>query len=354
LPILQERKEWSKGQAMTAASVTGNTASTIPFYAKGRRSRDLAQEMGISEAELLAAHQGPEVVRLAAAMRDLIEALPALGEVMSLTRNEGAVHEKVGSFGNIRISGGIGLVLNDAIDLRMFLKHWVSAFAVEIPDEKGPRRSLQVFDAGGEAVIKVHLKTQSDVAAFEAIRSRFADPAPLPLQVVPAQPEPLPAQAFDAEGFRKAFAEMQDVHEFHPLLTKFGTDRHTALGVLDADHVRLLPNTATRTLLEQSAAGGLPIMCFVGNKGCIQIHHGAVRTVKVMGPWVNVLDPGFNLHLREDLVAETWAVRKPTKHGLVTSVELYAADRSLIAQFFGVRDEQAPEDGNWRALVASL
>ncbi|MBM6596245.1 hemin-degrading factor [Microvirga pudoricolor] len=339
---------------MTISSAPRLAAGSVPFFATGKRSRDLAQEMGISEAELLDRHDGPEVVRLTASMRELIEALPSLGEVMALTRNEGAVHEKVGPFGNIKISGGVGLVLNDAIDLRMFLKHWVSAFAVEIPDDKGPRRSLQVFDAGGEAVIKIHLKPQSDVTAFEAIRTRFADPAPEPLQVAPARPEPLPAQAFDAEGFRKAFAEMQDVHEFHPLLTKFGADRHTALRALDAEHVRLLPNSAARAMLEQASSRGLPIMCFVGNKGCIQIHHGAVKTIKVIGPWVNVLDPGFNLHLREDLVTETWEVRKPTKHGLVTSIELYAEDRSLIAQFFGVRDEHAPEDGNWRALVASL
>ena len=34
-------------------------------------------------------------------------------------------------------------------------------------------------------------------------------------------------------------------------------------------------------------------------------------------------------------MAETWLVRKPTRHGIITSVELYAHDRSLIAQFFG-------------------
>jgi hypothetical protein len=44
-----------------------------------------------------------------------------------------------------------------------------------------------------------------------------------------------------------------------------------------------------------------------------------------MGPWLNVLDPGFNLHLREDLIASAWIVRKPTADGVVSSLELFDA-----------------------------
>ena len=29
-----------------------------------------------------------------------------------------------------------------------------------------------------------------------------------------------------------------------------------------------------------------------------------------MENWVNIMDPRFNLHLREDLIAETWIVEK--------------------------------------------
>jgi len=337
---------------MSAAALTDDRIAR-PFYATGRRSRDLAQEMGISEAELLAAHRGPEVVRLGGSGPDWLGAFSSLGEIMALTRNEAAVHEKVGAFGNVTVSGKMGLVLNDAIDLRLFLGHWVSAFALEIPDAAGPRRSLQVFDRAGEAVIKVHLRPGSSVAAFEAIRARFADPAPLPLVVRPHPPAG-PVLPFDEEGFRAAFAALRDVHEFHPLLARFGAERYAALLSLPGDAVRRLPVTSPRALLEEAAADGLPIMVFVGNRGCIQIHHGPVETIKVMGPWLNVLDPGFNLHLRADLVTDVLAVRKPTRHGPVTSVELYGADRSLIAQVFGVRDEAAPEDERWRALVASL
>ncbi|MFD2237466.1 hemin-degrading factor [Aureimonas populi] len=324
-----------------------------PFFRSPRRPRDLARDLGLSEAELLARHDGPEVVRLRPDMAALVEALPALGEVMSLTRNEAAVHEKVGQFGAITISGQMGLVLNPPLDLRLFLKHWVHAFAVEIPDEKGPRRSVQVFDASGEAAIKVHLRPASDAAAFEALRTRFADPAPEPLAVAP-YPAEAPQGTPDTEAFRRDFAAMKDVHEFFPLLRRHGLDRRGSLTVMGDEHARALgPATATK-LLEAAAAGGLPIMCFVGSRGCIQIHTGPVKTVKAMGPWINVLDPGFDLHLREDLVAEAFAVRKPTSFGLLTSVELFDADGGLVAQFFGVRERDAGEDPAWRDLVQGL
>jgi putative hemin transport protein len=71
-------------------------------------------------------------------------------------------------------------------------------------------------------------------------------------------------------------------------------------------------------------------MIFIGNRGCLQVFSGAVDRVKRMGPWLNVLDPGFNLHLREDRIASSWVVAKPTKAGIVRSLELYDADGETL------------------------
>jgi putative hemin transport protein len=328
-------------------------AARQPLLQSGMRARDLADSMGLREAELLAAHEGREVVRLGDAMRDLIEALPSLGEVMSLVRNEAAVHEKVGRYDNITLGDIHGLILNGDIDQRLFLSHWRYAFAVELPGEKGPRRSLQVFDEFGDAVIKVHLRDGSDTAAFGAIRSRFAS-EPSPVTPLSRELSASAAPTADPASFRREFQQMQDVHEFFPLLKRHSVTRRSALDLLDERHARKLRQGTPRRMLELAADSGLPIMCFVGNRGCIQIHSGPVRTVKVVGPWLNILDPGFNLHLREDQVAEGWAVRKPTKDGLIASAELYDQAGALIAQFFGVREPGRPEYPRWTALVDSL
>ncbi len=340
------------GTSMTETQ--SGTAATQPLLQGGIRARDLAESMGIREAELLATHQGPEVTRLNDDMRGLITALPDLGEIMSLTRNDAAVHEKVGKFGKITIGDVHALVLNGAIDQRLFLSHWRTAFAVELPGEHGPRRSLQVFDEFGDAVVKVHLRPASNVAAFKALRERFAAAKPQPLVVRPRELSPQKSAHADVEAFRREFDKMQDVHEFFPLLQRHDVTRRSALDLLDERYVQKLPDGSARRLLDAAAASGLSIMCFVGSRGCIQIHSGPIVNVKTVGEWLNILDPGFNLHLREDLVAEAWSVRKPTRDGLVTSVELYDRDGGLIAQFFGVREPQEAENPAWRDLVGAL
>jgi len=86
--------------------------------------------------------------------------------------------------------------------------------------------------------------------------------------------------------------------------------------------------------------------------GCIQIHTGPVVRIEPRGPWINVLDDGFNLHLRTDLVASAWVVRKPTVDGDVTSVEIYDATGEMMVQFFGERKPGQTERDDWRQLIA--
>jgi putative hemin transport protein len=64
-------------------------------------------------------------------------------------------------------------------------------------------------------------------------------------------------------------------------------------------------------------------MICVGHRGCIQVLSGAVERIVRHGPWLDVLDPGFNLHLREDRIASSWVAAKPTRSGVVRSLELF-------------------------------
>ena len=86
----------------------------------------------------------------------------------------------------------------------------------------------------------------------------------------------------------------------------------------------------------------------------MQIDSGAVQRVEVMGPWLNVLDPAFNLHLREDRIASAWIVRKPSVNGDIHSLELYDATGTVFCQIFGQRHAGERERGDWRALAAGV
>jgi putative hemin transport protein len=332
--------------------------------ARPPRARDAAAQLGVSEGELIAAtvaSPGPgnlRAVRLEGDAPAILAATPTLGAVKAITRNEHVVHEKVGTFDHVSVSGSMGLVLNHDIDLRLFMGHWRHLFLVHDAWGNGtPRASLQVFDASGEAVHKIYSLEDADLSPFHALEAQFRSPEQSPeLAVLPpmkVRPD-APDDSIDVEGFRAHWADLQDTHDFFGLLKDFGVGRHQAMRLADPQFAREVSLASARAMLEGAAARAVSIMCFVGNPGCIQIHTGAIEKVAVMGPWLNVLDAGFNLHLREDRIASAWVVRKPTRDGIVTSLELFDADNKNFVMFFGERKPGKPEREDWRQLITDV
>lgn len=338
--------------------------------AAGRmRQRDIAAALGVSEARLLGSRVGiasssvpsagePTVIRLRsdlASIGELIEGLPALGPVMALTRNDSCVHEKDGPYRDIELGGFAGLALG-VIDLRLFYRRWRHAFAVEDTSVDPPQRSLQCYLADGEATHKVFLRPASDVSAWRVLVERLREPEQAPgldAETPLADDYPLAADV-DAAAFASDWLAMRDTHDFFPLLKRYGVTRTRALRLAPDGHAIRAGDDAVERALHAAAASSLPIMVFVGNPGCIQIHTGPVARIERMGPWINVLDPAFSLHLRGDHVRESWIVRKPTSDGVVTSLELYDDAGRLIATLFGERKPGRPELEGWRVLVSSL
>jgi len=320
------------------------------------RERDLAAQLGITEADFVAAHCGEGVRRIDVRVNDVLAGLQAVGEVMALTRNESAVHEKIGPYENVEPGKFATVVLGKQIDLRVFPNAWAHGFAVEKRDGDDIRRSLQFFDAAGEAVHKVHLRPASDVAAYESLvagmlssdQSSAVDVAPIATQ------KPAPEEGAGVQELRTSWSQLTDTHEFFGMLRKLKLDRLKALHMVGDDYAWQLGVGGVETMFNEAAASGTSIMCFVGNRGCIQIHCGPVKNIKTMGPWINVLDETFHLHLRMDHIRELWGVRKPTKDGHVTSLEAYDAAGELIIQFFGERHEGEAELDGWRSLAEQL
>lgn len=319
------------------------------------RERDLAGQLGISELQLLAAHCGDGVVRLEPRIGGIVKSLEPVGEVMALTRNESAVHEKIGVYDKIVAGDHSILALGDQIDLRIFPGVWAHAFAVEKRDGDDLRRSLQFFDAAGDAVHKVHLRPASDLAGYQKLVDAHvsADQSQTVAVIAPARQSTAPAST-NKDELRDRWSKMTDVHQFFGILKSLNLSRQQALRMVGQDYAWELDATSVSAMMNSAAASAMPIMCFVGNRGCIQIHSGPIATIKPMGPWLNVMDETFHLHLRLDHICEVWAVRKPTKDEHVTSLEAYDANGQMIIQFFGKRHEGYEERPDWRALVEGL
>jgi putative hemin transport protein len=242
------------------------------------------------------------------------------------------------------------------IDLRLFLDHWHAIYALTETSGDTVRRSFQIFDESGEAVHKIHAVEGTDTVAFDVLAHAFGAPeaAPTAFAPPPASEAERPDDAIDAAAFRAGWAALEHSHDFFPLLRRFGVTRAQAMRLGAPDFARPVAAVAMRQVLETAAAEGQPLMIFVGNRGCVQIHTGPVHRVEAMGPWLNVLDPRFNLHLREDRIAAAFAVRKPSVRGDVHSLELFDSTGFCFAQVFGERPPGGTERADWRAIVDGL
>lgn len=314
------------------------------------RARDAAERLGVTEAALVASGATGPATPLRPDWATLIGAMPRAGRIMALTRNDHAVHERHGRFQDVSSGPGHILVLGPDIDLRLFPRRWAHAYALG-----GERPSIQVFDVDGVAAHKIFATDATDRDGWAGIIGDFAmDAAPPPPEAPPGAEPVATTAAVDAAALRSDWLGLRDTHDFFPMLRRHQASRRQAFGLAGADLALRLSPTAGAQALRAAASGAVSVMVFVGNRAAIQIHTGPVeRLVDVRG-WFNVLDPDFNLHLREAGVAEAWRVVKPTEDGAVTSIELLDAAGEVIALLFGARKPGQAERKEWREVAAEV
>ena len=317
------------------------------------RIRDAAKELGLSEAELVNTGVGEQNTLLNTDFKELLKETNTLGYVMALTRNDYCVHERKGVYIKVGFNGHIGLVVTPDIDLRLFMTHWHFGFAVN----ENERLSLQFFDADGSAVHKIYLTDKSDVEAYHRLVAKYtAEDQNQLLAIQPTSKTGVekPDHEVAVNTFQEAWIALQDTHDFHGLLKEHGLTRTQALRLAPDGYAQQLSISSLKQILTSAAESSTPIMVFTGSAGCIQIHTGEVKKLVQTGPWFNVLDPEFNMHLREDAINTVWLVKKPTTDGLVHSVEVYDNEGNTIVQFFGKRKPGIPESEDWRAILNAV
>ncbi len=256
---------------------------TLKTHSPAKYARDLAHDLAISEAELTFARVGHDAVRLNDDARAILSALETVGETKCICRNDYAVHEQLGSFTNLKIGEHAGLVLNPrALDLRLFITQWASAFALREQSPHGERQSIQFFDRQGDALLKVYATANTVRSAWDDLLATFTATASLPLNLKPEE-KPHYATDSDAATLDRAWRAMTDVHQFFGLLKKNNITRQQAFRLVGDDLACLVSNEALPQLLDTVVAQGNEIMIFVGNRGCTQIFTGALEKALLVG-----------------------------------------------------------------------
>lgn len=323
------------------------------------RIRNAAQQLGVSEMELLATKTGNGVTRLKPEFKEILSEIESLGKVMALTRNNECVHERKGVYLNGDFSSPhASLFVGEDIDMRIFLTHWKKAFAVVEENARGISKSLHFFGKDGEAIHKIFLTADSNDAAFDVLVNKYKNDnqeTTESTEVHEVNVDEKPDSEIDIVAFQKAWVDLKDTHDFFMMLRKFGVTRTQALRLAPSKYYASpISKESIVTMLEEVAKEKTPIMVFTGNKGNIQIHTGPIRKTMWHEQWYNVMDPDFNMHLDMSKIAQTWVVRKPTEDGVVTAIEVFNEMGDIIVQFFGKRKPGIPELEIWRQTVEKL
>lgn len=314
------------------------------------RIREAAKQLGVTEADLVSVSSNNILLR--PDFTSILNNIHTLGEVMALTRNDHAVHERKGIYSKATFHSQIGLITNPDIDLRLFMHDWKFVFAVN----ENERESIQFFDRFGDAIHKIYLTDKSNHDAYTSLIEKYKEDVnniKVELKPFNASVEKLD-EDIDVEGFQTEWKNLKDTHDFFGMLKKYGISRRQSMRVAPKGFTLQLSNNQAETLLNLVSSSGIDFMVFVGNNSCLQIHTDKATKVVRTGPWINVLDPMFNLHLNDQAIDSLWMVRKPTNLGLVHSIEAFDRDGNLIIQFFGKRKPSIPENEDWRKLVKEL
>ncbi len=270
----------------------------------GLRIRDAAAQLGVSEAALLETRLQEGVSRLAVRVDTLCAALPHLGTVMSLIRNDAAVHEKDIAFSRGIERGDTIHFEGEDYSLTLQPSTVAHAFHVEDASAKGPLRSIQLFDASGTALWKIYARDKADHTAFDRLLTEITWP-----------------RAIKAMPFTR------------PVVS-------STVAVTTHRPVDL------QALLEGIAEKEIPVSLEVANHGVRQSHRARLIRIVRMGPWLNVLDPGFDWHLNENSVAAITTDIEDT-----ASLTLHLASGGVAARLAASSAATDEQQAAWRGAI---
>ncbi|RVU84652.1 hemin-degrading factor [Leucothrix sargassi] len=315
------------------------------------RIRNAAAELGVSELELLSSDLSDDCIRLTPDIEGILKALSELGPVMALTRNDAAVHEVTAAFSAMKMKKQTALFMRPGQDTRFFIENWAFVFAVN----ENERQSLQFFDSCGVATHKIYLVEDSNKDAYDQLVATFKDSKQV--SATPTQTANLEApndSDIDIADLRKRWSEIKNVHEGQIIIKSLNNHRLNVFEALGNEYATKLPISVIEDLLTSLSEKNMETMVFVQNDHCVQSFAGPVKRLLRTGPWFNVLDPGFNLHLNTEQLSQVWLIKKPSESGPVHSLNIFDKNNNEVLILTDKRSKGESELAAWTSLMDAL
>ena len=280
---------------------------------KKLRIRDIANHLNVSEAELLSLDANKNVKFLSINNFEFFfnKILSQIDKVMFLIRTDFVVHEKIVTANEFICKKNS--VLNKK-DNSLLIKFNSEIFTYIFYENKKHNnrnlKSFQFFDQNGTSILKIYLKGKKDVE-FESIANDYK-------------------VKYDFE-----------IQKNVSLTTK----QNTSLISHDMDLFNSKPKInqkelklSLRELLTVLSEKAIPIQLYAFGIDCVQYHRDIIKNIVDYGPWLNVMDKNFNIHILENKIIKNILTEYVSKNNKRYSADFYDTNNDFVIGVSATKD----------------
>ena len=240
------------------------------------RIKDAADILNVSEAELLSTNIGENTHFLKISnWLQLFKEFAALGPMMYLVRNDYAVHEMTIPINNVQQETDVILLWNKKGHIKITEPCLKYAFYTSGMARGNKIYSIQIFDSDGTAILKIYLKNE-ELEKFKEIKNQHE---------------------------REYDYELQKMEKH----TSNSTNRDKS----DQERLEwvIKDNFSIKKYLEDIAINKTKISIRISNDGAESMYSGTIKNVIHKFGWLNIMDPTFNLHVKDMQINEIWTTK---------------------------------------------
>ena len=267
---------------------------------KNIRIRDAAKQLSVSEAELLSTKVNDNVKYLL--IKDYSQMFNSIfnnvDNLMFLIRNDFAVHEKNISTKKIKIIDNkiINLDENNQPLLSFDSSDFKFCF-YELKNHAGRKlSSLQIFDRYGCSVLKIYNK-DDDYHNFEKVCLKY---------------------------YSDYNYELQNIQKNEHIDNSYNLesiDRYYLKSNYSLKNNDIKNKNILRFIITCASKGKCPIQIHVIGNNSIQYHRDIVKNIKDFGPWFNIIDKCFNIHVLESKIKRSQFIEYTIENNKYYSIE---------------------------------
>ena len=243
------------------------------------RIRDAAKQLNVSEAELLSTSISKDIFLLS--IKDyssFFKEILCLDKIMLLIRSDFVVHEKIIDAKSVEIKNNNFIYKDrDSTHLLNFDTNLFKySFYESRKNQKINLKSFQFFNSHGNAVLKIYLKGDnskkfSEIALKHKIKHSFE----------------LPSSGNCSSKLQNLNLKNDVDLYFKNISKEFKKTKCD------------LKKNPLREILINASKSQTPIQIHALGLGTIQYHKDTIKKVIDYGPWINIIDKNFNLHVLE-------------------------------------------------------